>query len=298
MIEDKQKLYTEIRDRFSTLDTEVIIADSILIKDKDVITKIPMQRCKEEVYLLRKFEALGIPTVKILDTIDLQTQSAGKLSAYTMTVIPDSLDLIKTGNTYLDDRYYDFLKQIITGLRSCRVTGYGSVRIEGEDIIAEIENEALFFSNVLDRAAFRNNMPVDELNKLRQDVKLLKNEGRSVLVHTDILHNILVDTKKHNFYLIDPQTIISAANEYWDLSYYLIYANGFGCTKGLASFIKQIGVKDWEKFILTCRVNAFERATYYLKYEPKIAKGILKFWEHLKDKNLVVGEDILSQKDL
>ena len=105
----------------------------------------------------------------------------------------------------------------------------------------------------------------------------------AILAHTDILHNILVN-KYGKFHLIDPQTIVSAANKYWDLTYYLIYANGYGCTSGLVKFLKQFKIDDWNLLLITAKINAYERVSFYTKYDPSKLPGMISFLEGLKQK--------------
>lgn len=295
--ENKQRLSSELKERFDSLDTEISLADSILIKRSGLITKIPMQRCAEEVFVLQTFKHLGIPTVEILGTDEMET-SIGRVSCYTMKAIDETFDLIKHGNMFLNGNYYSFLKNIFDNLATVHLKGFGAIKLADSGVQTEYESEKMFLMSILNRTAQRKYWPTSEIDELKSQLEELKDKEEGVLVHTDILHNILVNKDGTRFYLIDPQTIVSVANKYWDLTYYLIYANGYGCTSGLAEFLKQFKIDDWNLLLITAKINAYERVSFYTKYDPSKLPGMISFLEGLKQNHIRVENKVLTKTDL
>lgn len=297
LVENKQQLFTELKDKFQTEGAKVIMEDSILIKHGSLITKIPMQHCTEEIFILRTFKRVGIPTIEITDTGEIET-SVGRAPFYTMEVVDGATDLIKHGNKFLTSDYYSFLKKVFDGLKTVHFSGFGSIQLTDSGVQTEYGSEKEFLESVLRRAEKRKNLPPGDLRKLREQLRKTRDTTESILTHTDILHNVLVNKDGTKFYLMDPQTIVSAANKYWDLSYYLIYANGFGCTDGLAEFLRQVKIDEWDKFLLTARINACERASFYMKYDPTKVPRIVAFLKSLNRNKIIIGNQTLSKNDI
>ncbi len=296
LVENKQQLFSELKERLNPEGIEVSVADSILIRRIGLITKIPMQRCAEEVFILRKLKDLGIPTVEITDVHSIKTR-AGIVSSYTMREIEGAVDLIRHGNKFLNDDYYLFLKKVFDGLQKTHFDGFGAIKLTSSDVKTEYGSDKELLRSILHKVESRGYWPSDEIDELKAELDQTECAQEAILAHTDILHNILVN-KYGKFHLIDPQTIVSAANKYWDLTYYLIYANGYGCTSGLVKFLKQFKIDDWNLLLITAKINAYERVSFYTKYDPSKLPGMISFLEGLKQNHIRIGNKVLTKTDL
>jgi hypothetical protein len=297
LIENKHQIFSELKERLNPEDAEISMADSILIRRIGLITKIPMQRCAEEVFILRKLKDLGIPTIEITDVHTIKTR-VGIVSSYTMREINGAVDLIRHGNKFLNDGYYLFLKKVFVGLQKTHFDGFGAIELTSSNIKTEYGSDKELLRSILHKVEARGHWPSNEMGKLKDELEQTEGAHEAILAHTDILHNILVD-RHGKFYLIDPQTIISAANKYWDLTYYLIYANGYDCTFGLAKFLKQFNIiDDWNLFLITAKINAYERTSFYAKYDPSKLPGMINFLEGLKLNHIRIGNKVLTKTNL
>lgn len=293
--EHKQEILTELQDRYASRAT-VTAADSILIRQEGLITKIPMQRCAEEVFVIQTLRDLGIPTVEIISNQFINTQS-GQIDSYTMNEIVGAIDIIHYGDKYLNDKYYNFLGNILRGLRSIKMDGFGSIQLTDSGTKTEFTSDNELLGSVLTRVRTRNYWPAENLDTLEHELSEIKDIPEAVLAHTDILNNVVVDNQG-DFYLIDPQTVVSAANQYWDLSYCLIYANGFGCTAGLQEFLHtQRLSENWDLFMTTTKINAYERASFYTWYDSTKSPGMLAFVESLNEGKIRIGTQTFTRKD-
>lgn len=296
LVEHKKMIYLDMKQKFGRDGAEVTVADSILMRHGDLITKVPMQRCAEEIFIINTFKKLGIPTVEITNTNSIQTR-VGEVPAYTMKAIDGAVDLIRLGNKFLNADYYAFLTKVFEGLQSTSMDGFGAIQLTESEIQTEFSSDKELLGNVLQMVKKRQYWPKIEIDKLEDDLTEVESDHKAILAHTDILHNILVDTER-NFYLIDPQTIVSAANRYWDLSYYLIYANGYGCTSGLVEFFRGQNIDDWNLFMLTTKINTYERTSFYTHYDSARVPGMLAFLENLKEGKVRIGNTVLTRNDL
>lgn len=255
---------------------EISISDGILIKRGNIVEKIPVSKCKEEVHIIKIFQSLGIPTVDIL-SIEKHSTPLGLLESYVMKKLKNVKNVIMFGNFFLNEEYYCFLNYILESLKQINFDGFGSISIQDNNIIdTEFSTEKELFGKIIASTKRRANIAENELVAIEKEIEVSSNSKQGFLVHSDILNNILVVDDK-DFLLIDPQTNVSSANEYWDLSMYLIYAYAFGCMRGLSGFFRNCSIPDYEKFLTTARVLAYERLSYYKKYDKKRVIGIEQF---------------------
>jgi len=295
--EHKKQIYSELEARYRGGDAKITIADSILIQQEGRVTKIPMRKCAEEIFVIQNFQRLNIPTVDIIETGTIETQ-IGEVDSYTMKAIDGAQDVIECGNRYMGPDYYDFLQNVLDQLQTVPMQGAGAIELTPSGIKSQFSTDRELLQDVFQRTRARGYWPEEEMDALEAELFRYHEPVDTVLTHTDILNNIIAD-RDSNFYLIDPQTIVSAANKFWDLSYYLVYANGFGCTDGLAEFIKTRNIiKDWDLFMLTAKINAYERTSFYSQYDPQRVPGMLVFLESLKEGNIRIGNIVLTKEDL
>lgn len=293
----KRQIYSELESRYQSRGAGVTIADSILVWQEGRVTKIPMRKCAEEVFIINTFQRLNIPTVDIMEMGSIETQ-IGKVDSYTMKTIDGAQDISKHGNRYMSPNYYDFLRHVFDQLQTVPMQGAGAIEQTASSIRTQFSTDKELLQDVFQRTRARGYWHEGEMDALETELSQYQKPSDTVLAHTDILNNIVADGD-NNFYLIDPQTIVSAANKYWDLSYYLIYANGFGCTKGLAEFVKTRNIKDdWGLFMLTAKINAYERTSFYTQYDLQRVPGMLAFLESLKEGNIRIGDVVLTKEDL
>jgi hypothetical protein len=264
----------------ATDNQEVVVSDSVVIIKEETVEKIPTRKCREEIYILNLFKDMGIPTVDIISSQRVVIP-LGEFESYTMRRIPNVESVIHFGNKYLNENFYQFLYAVLSCLKTVKFKGFGAITLTANQIVeTEFHSEKELLSSRVDIAERRNNCDTAELHKTNSKIALLEDRSAGNLVHSDILNNILVN-RNGEFVLIDPQTNVSSGNEYWDLSLYLIYAYAFGCSNGLESLMNLFSLDDYNRFFITCKANAFERLSYYKKYDPSKVSGIIQFMEDL-----------------
>jgi len=294
--ESKTRLLSELSQGLPSNEVEIITADSIILQRENSITKIPMRKCLEEIYVISLFQRLGIPTVEITSADPLVTEE-GIVHTYTMRRLKGAVDLIDHGDELLTPDYYSFLQTVFTQLKQVRFKGFGAISCaDNGTITTEFATEKELLLTVTNRAERRQLWPEEELDRLRQDISCGENLSEGVLTHTDILNNVLANPEGSEFYLIDPQTIVSSGNVYWDIAMYLIYANAFRCTNGLKDFMNNFPIDDWSQFSNTARALAYERGSYYKKYNPACFPGILSFLRDLEGNKILVGNEVIERK--
>lgn len=259
---------------------EVVVSDSVVVIKQETVEKIPTRKCREEIYILNLFKGLGIPTVDIISSQQV-TIPLGKFESYTMRRIPNVESVIHFGNKYLNEKFYQFLYAVLSCLKTVEFQGFGAITLTDNQVVeTEFHSEKELLSSRVGIAERRNNCNNADLHNINSQIALLEDRSVGNLVHSDILNNILV-TGNEEFVLIDPQTNVSSGNEYWDLSLYLIYAYAFGCRSGFEGFMNLFSLDDYNRFFITCKVNALERLSYYKKYDPSKVSGIIQFMEDL-----------------
>ncbi|MDP2637679.1 MAG: hypothetical protein Q8P26_01300 [Candidatus Levybacteria bacterium] len=294
------QLLKKLKTRYEKLGLSVRLSDALLVREEDVLTKIPVKSCWVEVFILNKIKQLGIPTVSILGTGAIGIDGE-KLPYYRMNFIPNAKLITDLEEEALNSDYYQFLETVFNGLQTVTLDGYGSITgfKKGKPMTKHGTLKRFFMEN-LQNIKNRNYWQEDRLDKLAlkiEDQPLESNAG--FLTHNDIFNNILVSkTKsKSNFYIIDPQTSVSSANQYWDLASYLVYTNGYGYTRGLDTFLARREITNWKEFMLTIELIILERASFYATYDSSRVAGMTKMLEFLDRGMVLVGQTVFSEQD-
>lgn len=271
----------------------VIENDSFLIDlpNENKILKIPSKKPYEEIYLLRKLHSLGlnVPTIRKTGKINVHGIS---IPYYVMDKIPKGIEIIKYSNRYIRKDYYKFLDEYFKRIPQKEYSGWGSLTLDKKKLIKfEFKTEKQLLLSVLERIQLRSVFPKSYIDTIGRSIQHFSfKERKSVMVHTDLLNNILYSTKNDEFYILDPQTIVSFSNKYWDLAYYIIYAIAFNCTQGLQEFLSTFKDLNNSHFILTCKVLILERMSFYLKYQPDpvIIANLNRFKDNIFSNKLIV----------
>lgn len=296
---NKDIIVSELRKRYSLKNCDVLLGDSLVLIDKKsgIVIKVPARLFDEELYVLKLLSKLGINSPKIIDTGLLYTEDVS-LPYYRLELIGSSNKFFETSaSSDTLEEYYTFLNKVLTTLKSTSINGFGQLTFSAEPKW-QFRSEKEFFLSQINKIISYHFWSKEEMDYLMLKLQNQNWFDTGVLVHNDLFLNILFSSKNRQFYIIDPQTTISSANEYWDLSHYTLYANAFNQTSGLANFIKSQIIRDWEKFIFTAQIITYERIRFYYKYDKTRVPVMNSFLEQLKNGNLMTGNKTVSKSEI
>jgi hypothetical protein len=275
-----EKLVQYIYRRYSRF--KLVKRDSILIFKNNSIIKIPRKKTLEELTILKLLRELNIPTIKILDSDVLKTRY-GDVPYYVMEKIQNCREQINLSKRHYTGNYYDFLffyfETLTKMSHKLPLKGFGESFLVDKTLVGKYQTIADCWLSLLDKVEKRNYWEPNIINNTRTKISKLNMSKKPILVHNDLLKNILYSGKSNQYVIIDPQTSLSLANKYWDLASYILYSHGYGKNYGLSKFIEKCNIDDPEEFGTTLQVVSLERISYFHRYNPEVEREMLKYWQ-------------------
>ena len=283
----------------SNPESRIIVSDSIVIIDDKTVTKIPQKSCVEELYILDLIKNLEIKVPTVITSGEITTPF-GNFESYTMSKIMSGINIIDADSEVFNPKYYSFLTDIFKKFGDVRFAGYGAITLaEGGEVTTEFRTKKELFHSVVNRALLRPNPNLLDVDLINHNIdNEVGEQGYGQLVHSDLLNNIIFSRSEKIYYLIDPQTNTSSANEYWDLSSYLLYANAFSKTHMLEDFVAEIKINNWNEFVTTVQVIALERMSYYSRHDTRRVDPMPKFVAELDNGCVLIGNNRIERRML
>lgn len=261
-----------LQKKFQLTDYSILSRDSLLVFDNNSprIFKFPVKQAKEEVYIIDTLSSLGINTPKIINSCSLNIGNES-VSFYAMERLNDIQEHISQGA-----EYFSFVSYLFSAIKTQKLNGFGKIYTDAKILKYEYSQEKELFLSVVKRTAKRNFWTSIQIHQLENEITKSDYRPIPILVHNDIFNNILFQTTTNKFYIVDPQTSISSANEYWDLSMFMLYSyiNGYKDFNHLLKFHKP---QDIDHFYLTSKIICFERMSFYSYYSPKYLNIMQKY---------------------
>lgn len=280
-------------------ESKIVVSDSVVMIGDRTVTKIPQKSCEEEIFLLNIIKNAGIQVPPVVSSNEIITP-LGNFRSYTMERIKSAENVIEASTDVFNPNYYVFLGDILNKFKNIKFQGYGAINLtKGTQVSTEFESKKAFFHSVIDRTTQRSNPNFFDIEIIKHNIDTkVVDDTCGQLVHSDLLNNIIFSRSEWSYYLIDPQTNTSSANEYWDLSSYLLYANAFLKTHMLEGFILSLTITNWDEFVTTAQTIAFERTAYYSRHDLSRIKPMLKFIAELNKGNILVGDKTIERSKL